>query len=256
MNQQQQKQILALQKKARERRRAHAFVVEGVRLFSEAPRERIRYTVVSQSFLKQPQNRKLLEGIPYETVTDSYFESLSDTKSPQGVLAVLEQYEYRLEDLLPKQGNALLLVLDTIQDPGNLGTMFRTGEGAGISGVIMDKCTVDIYNPKTIRSTMGAIYRVPFVYVDDLHLAINKLKEKDISVYAAHLEDSVDYDEPDYTKGCAFLIGNEGNGLMKETADLADSYIKIPMAGQVESLNAAVAATVLMFEVSRQRRHK
>ena len=103
---------------------------------------------------------------------------------------------------------------------------------------------------------MGAIYRVPFVYVDDLHLAINKLKEKDISVYAAHLEESVDYDEPDYTNGTAFLIGNEGNGLMKETANLADSYIKIPMAGQVESLNAAIAATVLMFEVSRQRRHK
>ena len=251
---QQQKQILALQKKARERRRAHAFVVEGVRLFSEAPRERIRYTVVSQSFLKQPQNRKLLEGIPYETVTDSYFESLSDTKSPQGVLAVLEQYEYRLEDLLPKQGNALLLVLDTIQDPGNLGTMLRAGEAAGVTGILMNEETVDIYNPKVVRSTMGTSYRMPFVITPDLPKAMEELSRRGVVSYAAHLDGTVSYDQESYTGHTAFLIGNEGNGLSDAVAKKADRLIRIPMQGKVESLNAAMAATVLLFEAARQRR--
>jgi TrmH family RNA methyltransferase len=120
----------------------------------------------------------------------------------------------------------------------------------------MSKDCVDIYNPKVIRSTMGSIYRMPFCYVEDIAETITQMKSQGIRTYAAHLQDSVDYDEPDYRKPCAFLIGNEGNGLKKETADLADTYVKIPMEGQVESLNAAIAATVLMFEVSRQRRRK
>ena len=120
--------------------------------------------------------------------------------------------------------------------------------------MIMDKCTVDIYNPKTIRSTMGSIFRVPFYITEDLHGTLGQLQKKGIRVYAAHLEGSVCYDEPDYTGGSAFLIGNEGNGLTAETAKLADTYIRIPMGGQLESLNAAMAAGILMYEASRQRR--
>ena len=113
--------------------------------------------------------------------------------------------------------------------------------------------TVDIFNPKTIRSTMGSVYRVPFIYVETLTEVVEKMKEKNIPVYAAHLKGQKNYYEFDYRKGCAFLIGNEGNGLKKETADLADDYLKIPMQGQVESLNAAIAASVLMYEAYRQR---
>ena len=118
----------------------------------------------------------------------------------------------------------------------------------------MSRGCVDIYNPKTIRSTMGAIYRMPFLIADDLPEMIGQLKEKKIGVYAAHLDGKNTYDRENYTGGCAFLIGNEGNGLRQEVADCADTWIRIPMAGQVESLNAAVASAVLMFEVSRQRR--
>ena len=118
----------------------------------------------------------------------------------------------------------------------------------------MDKCTVDIYNPKTIRSTMGSIFRVPFYITEDLHGTLGQLQEKGIRVYAAHLEGSVCYDEPDYTGGTAFLIGNEGNGLRDEVAECADHFVLIPMQGKAESLNAAVAAAVLMFEAARQRR--
>lgn len=251
---QQQKQILSLQKKARERRRAHAFVAEGSRLFSEAPKDRIRYTVVSEGFLRQKGSRALLEGIPYETVTDHYFETLSDTRTPQGILAVLDQYDYRLEDLFPRNGSALLLVLDTIQDPGNLGTMLRAGEAAGVTGILMNDTTADIYNPKTVRATMGSIYRMPFYITGDLPADLDRLREMGVTSYAAHLQGEDSYENASYTGHTAFLIGNEGNGLSPETAARADKRIRIPMAGEVESLNAAMAATVLLFEAARQRR--
>ncbi len=118
----------------------------------------------------------------------------------------------------------------------------------------MSRDCVDIYNPKTIRSTMGSVFRVPFAYSDDLAGSIRKLKEKKIKCYAAHLEGACAYDKADYRGSSAVLIGNEGNGLRKEIAGCADQFVKIPMCGQVESLNAAVAASVLMFEAARQRR--
>ena len=134
--------------------------------------------------------------------------------------------------------------------------MVRSGEGAGTTGIIMNKTTVDIFNTKTIRSTMGSIYRMPFVIVDDLQEVIKELKEKKVNLFAAHLKGIQSYDEKDYTKACGFFIGNEGNGLSDEIANLADDYIKIPMQGKVESLNAAISATLLMYEANRQRRNK
>lgn len=147
-----------------------------------------------------------------------------------------------------------LIVLDHLQDPGNLGTILRTAEGAGATGVILTKDCADLYQPKTIRSTMGAIYRMPAVIVEDLKATLGKMKECGIHTYAAHLDDSRFYDEEDYTKATAFLIGNEGNGLPQEICTEAEHRIKIPMHGQVESLNAAMAAGILMYEVCRQRR--
>ncbi|MCR5753716.1 MAG: RNA methyltransferase, partial [Acetatifactor sp.] len=138
-------------------------------------------------------------------------------------------------------------------DPGNLGTILRTGEGAGITGVIMSKGTVDIFNPKTIRSTMGSVYRVPFVYVEDLEETIKILHRSGIHTYAAHLKGEEYYDSFSFCEPTAFLIGNEGNGLKKETADLAEKYLKIPMEGKVESLNAGIATALLIYEAHRQR---
>ena len=150
--------------------------------------------------------------------------------------------------------NPLLLILEDIQDPGNLGTMVRTAEGAGVDGVIMTKATVDIYNPKTIRSTMGSIYRMPTIYIEDTVKLLELFKEKGIKSYAAHLDGKNSYDKEDYCTGTAILIGNEGNGLRDEVSNKADIWVRIPMEGQVESLNAAIAASILMFEVARQRR--
>lgn len=118
----------------------------------------------------------------------------------------------------------------------------------------MSRDCVDIYNPKVIRSTMGSIYRMPFLYVDELPQVVKELNQSGIHTYAAHLQGKNSYEEEDYCMGTAFLIGNEGNGLRDETAQAAEIYVKIPMCGQVESLNAAVASSVLMFEAARQRR--
>ena len=119
----------------------------------------------------------------------------------------------------------------------------------------MNAETADIYSPKVIRSAMGSVFRMPFVYVTDLKETLLTLKTSGICLYAAHLKGSVSYDSADYTKSTGFLIGNEAGGLTDGTAALADTSVRIPMEGQVESLNAAVAASVLMFEAARQRRN-
>lgn len=247
------KHIIQLNKKAKTRYEERVFVVEGIKMCMETPKERMEAMYVSESFLIEEKNRKLIEDYVYETVSDNVFSHISDTKTPQGILCLVKMPEYTLEDLLG-EGNPHLLILENIQDPGNLGTMMRTGEGAGITGMIMNKNTVDIFHPKTIRSTMGSLFRVPFYITDDLEGTIRVLRAKGVRMYAAHLDGKVSYDKPDYTLPCGFLIGNEGNGLSRETAELADTYIRIPMEGKVESLNASVASALLMYEVNRQRR--
>lgn len=251
------KRLVNLKKKRKLRDEESVFLVEGVRMFREVPKERLLEIYVTESFLKKEEKlvkKKAAEaGAAVEVFADHVFEYVSDTKTPQGILCIVRQMEYSTEKLM--DGKApLLLVLDNIQDPGNLGTIVRTAEGAGVTGIIMSQDTVDIYNPKTIRSTMGSVYRMPFVYEEDLPGVLEKMNLQGIHTFAAHLEGACSYDAADYRKGSAFLIGNEGNGLRDSVARCAGQYIKIPMCGQVESLNAAIAASVLMFEAARQRR--
>ncbi len=249
-NNQQIKDIKLYQRKAKARDEKGIFVVEGIRMFQEVPKDRLVKVYVSQSFYGK--HKGMVENCPFEIVEDKIFASMSDTQTPQGILCVVKRNEVSLASLLEVK-NPHFMILENLQDPGNLGTIVRTGEGAGVTGIVMTKNTVDMYNPKTIRSTMGSIYRVPFIYVENLSEVIAKMKEKGIQMYAAHLKGELSYDKPDYTGGTAFLIGNEGNGLTDEAADLADTYMRIPMEGKVESLNASIAASLLMYEVHRQR---
>lgn len=247
------KKIIQLNTRGKARRSSRAFVVEGIKMFEEAPDDWIEAVYISESFLKN--HGKLVKDRSYEVVSDNVFKHISDTMTPQGILCILKMPEYGMEDLLGTgEKIPLLLVTESIQDPGNLGTMFRTAEGAGATGIVMNKSTVDLFNPKTIRSTMGSIYRMPFLYAEDLGSVIGELQGQGIRFYAAHLKGTVSYDEQDYTYPAGFLIGNEGNGLSEEIAELADDYIRIPMEGQLESLNAAMAAGILMYEANRQRR--
>lgn len=247
------KNLILLNKKAKARREQGVFIAEGRKMFEEAPKEWIQKVYVAESYLAVKEHQMALKDTDYEVLSDSVFKATCDTQTPQGILSVITMPKWNENEIFAKK-NASFLLLESIQDPGNLGTMLRTGEGAGITAVIANKTTVDLYNPKTIRSTMGSIYRVPFLVVDDLKAAIKEMQKNGTKMYAAHLKGTQMYDAPDYTNATGFLIGNEGNGLSDEIADLADDYIKIPMEGSVESLNAAIAATILMYEVNRQRR--
>ena len=255
------REVIQLNQKAKTRNRLGLFVVEGVKMFAEAPEERIYRVYIAQraeTDLLSTYGDKL-GRLNVEIVSDDVFDKMSDTKTPQGILCLVRQFHYEIDELMmagSDRKHMLFILLEDLQDPGNLGTIFRTGEGAGVDGIIMSSQTVDVYNPKTIRSTMGSVYRVPFLYTDDLRGTIRMLKERGICVYAAHLDGMKHYDECDYCRKTAFLVGNEGNGLTKETADCADELIRIPMEGRVESLNAAVSSSILLYEAYRQRRHR
>lgn len=247
------KRLLQLQKKSKARNEEKVFLVEGLRMFMEVPIEQVEKVYVSESLYNKKKQELKLERFSHEVLSDSVFQHVSDTKTPQGILCVVRQKEYDVEALLNIE-NPHFMVLDNLQDPGNLGTIVRTAEGAGVHAVFLSKESVDIYNPKTIRSTMGSIYRMPVIYIEDLLSLLNIFKQRGIKSYAAHLEGENTYDKENYQSGIAILIGNEGNGLREEISNSADVWVRIPMEGKVESLNAAIAASVLMFEVYRQRR--
>lgn len=295
------REVIQLNQKAKARDKEGLFVAEGIKMFAEAPPRQIAKVYLSERVEAQlyEQYGTKLAKVPCETVADDVFRKMSDTKTPQGILCLVKQFRYNIEELLDGKGagtaggisivmnqpgqsqsvervgdggaktahsdncqqknsgkkQLLFMILENLQDPGNLGTIFRAGEAAGVDGILMNRQTVDIYNPKTIRSTMGSVYRVPFLYTDDLCGTIRMMKERGIEVYAAHLQADKYYDAYDYHRSCAFLIGNEGNGLSEEAAACAGTFLKIPMRGKVESLNAAVASSILLYEAFRQRRH-
>ena len=267
------KYIRSLMEKGSIRKKDKAFVVEGIKLTDEALEygkvlevvcserlyDEINSSDLSGNRLLAENDKNITNYVKKESsllvVSDTVFKSVSETKTPQGILAVVEMPDYGLldkgflEQAYTKNGKIKLLVLEDTADPGNLGTIMRTAEAAGVTGVIMGKGTVDIFNPKVVRSTMGSIFRLPFVYVEDLKETIKELKEQRISFYATHLKGKKSYKDINYSHRSAILVGNEARGLSDEVADLADTYVLIPMQGKVESLNAAVAAALMMYEV-------
>lgn len=248
----QMKNIVQLNKKAKARREQGLYVVEGYKMYLEAPEEQIEKIYGASHFLeKHPEIRQKHPDL--EEVDDRVFAAVSDTQTPQGILCLMRRPRWDIKRMLEKE-NPFLMVLEDLQDPGNVGTIFRTAEGAGVDGIILTKNCVDIYNPKTIRSTMGSIYRVPFFYTDKIEEVLGELMVHDVRTFAAHLNGERDYDREDYKRGTAFFIGNEGNGLTDDLSNMADRLVKIPMCGQLESLNAAMAAGILMYEAARQRR--
>lgn len=246
------KNLIKILNKPKARSEQGVFAVEGIKMFLEIPRHRLVKIYVSEKFMANPELSKYVEGCSYEVMNDEVFRHISDTVAPQGILAVVKQKTYFAGDMFLDYKNNIFLILEDIQDPGNLGTIVRTAEGAGVSGIIMTKNTVDIYNPKVIRSTMGAIFRVPFAYSDDIEIDVKALKAKGTVIAAAHLGGKKNYYDEDFTGNTAFIIGNESKGISDKTISFADLLVKIPMQGKVESLNASVAASLLMYEAFRQ----
>ena len=249
--------------KASARKEDGVFIAEGTKLVIESPGEMVREIFVSESCLEELESGKgnlwekfneLRSSLPDESVikvSDHVFEKISSQKSPQGMLAVVRTLSYKKEDIT--KDVPLILILEDIQDPGNVGTIFRTAEAAGVSGIILTPGCADPLSPKVVRSSMGAIFRIPFTIENDLPGCISRLEEKGITCFAARLDAAESYDKCDLASPCALLIGNEGNGLSKQVIDKASKGIFIPMSGKTESLNAAVSASILSYEARRQR---
>jgi TrmH family RNA methyltransferase len=254
LNNPQIKNLLRLKKKAKTRYEQRVFLSEGLKMCQEAPKEWVKRMYASESFAKD--HMEFLEAYPYEIVKDEIFKAVSDTTTPQGIMGLIQMASWGTGVLFGKNKNPLYLFLEGIQDPGNLGTILRTAEGAGVTAVFMDKHCADLYQPKVIRSTMGSIYRVPCVIAEDFEQTLKEQKEQGITLFAADLEGSIGYEKADYQVSCGILIGNEGNGLSEKALALADFKVHIPMEGQVESLNAAVATAILLYEAKRQRKAK
>ena len=246
------KKIRALNARAKTRREEGLFVAEGWKLFQETPQNLREHVYVSQSFLQE--RGKELQDVRYDVLENGLFARICDTRTPQGILTVARIPEWSREELLGGGTHPpLLLLLENVQDPGNVGTMIRTSEAAGVTGVIVSAGTADLFQPKVIRSTMGSVFRVPVRREENLPEVIRWLREHSIQTCGAHLKGNSSYAEQDYTGGTAFCIGNEGNGLSDALTDMLDLKIRIPMEGKVESLNAAVSAAILLYTAHAQR---
>lgn len=227
------------------------FVIEGAKMIEEAVREnaKIKMIVVCEELNQSPIQKDILYKVAKEKiiyVNDKVFKILTDVTTPQGILAVIEKNKNTEIDF----SKDLFLVLDNIQDPGNMGTILRTADSVALTQIIVPKGNADPYNPKVVRSTMGAIFRVNVIEVEDLAKTIKEMKKHKIQVLATDLATDYSIYDVNYKKS-AIVIGNEGNGVSKEILEIADKRIKIPMPGKTESLNAAVATGIILYNAIR-----
>ena len=239
-------------KERRFRQKEGKFILEGFRLIEEAAKANmeIEYIILSQGNEEKLHNSSLKEVINEDKIyvfSSSLFLQISSTEHPQGVIAVVKNKKMTID-----LDCGFFLVCDKVQDPGNLGTIIRTGHAAGVDGIILTKGTVDIYNDKTIRSTMGSIFYVPIFYDDVDFSIIKKLKDNGVALVTTSLEESKNFFEENLKGKIMLAVGNEGNGISNELFELASKKVKIPMPGGAESLNVAIATSIILFEKVRQ----
>ena len=236
------------------REESQEFLIEGEKIILEAIEEKavIKEIIIDNGAKDDGKfSNEFLEkikafGIVY--VSQDIMQILSDVKTPQGVIAVVDKSS---NDLNVDFSQDLFLILDNVQDPGNIGTILRTVDSLNLKQIIVKKGTCDIYNPKVVRSTMGAIFRVKVIEFNNICDIIKKLKDNNIKILATSLDGSLSIYNTDFIKS-AIIIGNEANGVSQEVLDISDQKIKIPMLGKTESLNAAVATGIILYEAIRQ----
>ena len=230
------------------------FIVEGIKMIEEAISEnaKIKSIIICDDC---KTTGSIPNDLMYEIaklnciyVAEKIFNSITEVTNPQGIMAIIEKVENKENEIDFKQEN--FLILDNIQDPGNIGTILRTADSLNMKQIIISKGTADIYNPKVVRSTMGAIFRIKVIESENLAKVIKEMKKHKISVYATDLKTDKSIYDVNYLKA-AIVIGNEANGVSKEVLEEASDRIKIPMIGKTESLNAAVATSIILYEAFR-----
>lgn len=254
------KALRSLYKKKYQRKKGE-IVLEGIRIIEDALAEgaKIKRVFYVKDLLEKNRAAKLInqlkaDNIELIAITEELCDRVSDVENSQGIIAVVKRPEYELKDLLKQeQKDTFLLIIDRLQDPGNLGTIIRTADAAGVDGIIMTKGTVNFYNQKVIRATMGSLFRTPAVSVNEFDKLKEFLTKQEVKLFATALEGEKNYFDADYTGNVALVVGNEAHGVRDELIALADETIKIPLRGGAESLNAAIATAIVTYEGVKQR---
>ena len=237
---------------------SNEYLVEGVKLVEEAVKEnaKIKQIIVCEDTTRTYEipTHIMLEIAKYEciSVSDKIFNIITQVTNPQGIMAIIEK---NAQDAQIDYSQDIIVVLNDVQDPGNLGTILRTVDSIGLNQIIVSKGTADAFNSKVVRSTMGAIFRIKIIEVENLAQAIKEMRKHHFKLMVTSLQTKNSIYDIDFNKKI-IVIGNEANGVSKEIQDMADEKAKIPMLGRTESLNASVAAGVVMYEYVRQKLNK
>ena len=240
------------------REQSNEYVIEGIKLVEEAINEnaKIKQIVICEECTKtQEISKKLMYEIASFDciyVTENVFNNITEVKNPQGILAVIERKNSENEI---NYNEDIIVALDGIQDPGNLGTILRTVDSIGLKQILVSKETADVYNPKVVRYTMGAIFRVKVIECEDLEKTLKQIKKHKYEIVVTSLQTNESIYDIEYNKK-VIVIGNEANGVSKEIQEMADKKVKIPMLGKTESLNASVATGIVLYEYVRQKINK
>jgi len=234
---------------------SNEYVIEGIKLIGEAIQEnaRIKQIVICEECEKAESiSKELMYEIAKEEcvyVTEKVFKYISEVSTPQGILAVIEKNNNKNEI---DYSQDIIVALDDVQDPGNLGTILRTIDSIGLNQILVSKGTADAYNPKVVRSTMGAIFRIKIIECEDLEKTLKEVKKHKFKIVVSSLQTNNSIYDIDYKKK-VIIIGNEANGVEKHIQEMADEKVKIPMLGKTESLNASVATGIILYEYVRQK---
>ena len=238
-------------KKLKEKKyRLDSYIVEGIKMVKEAINENQEIALIAiREDFKIDFDTK---NIKIVTISNKIFNDISDVKTPQGILAVIKKNQNNQIET----NQEYILALDSLQDPGNMGTIIRTADSANINQIIINKTTVDPYSPKVIRSTMGAIYRTNIIEVEDLKTTLKEMKSKGFQIITTDLKATQSIYDINYNNKTVVVIGNEANGVSQEILQTADKKVIIPMLGKTESLNASIAASIMIYEYVRQKIQK
>lgn len=234
------------------RNKSCKYIIEGFRLISEAFKAKVSIEYI---FLNSEGEEKLqsylgdyiTEDIEMYKLSDRLLNDLCFTETPQGIVAVVE-----MNTLDIGFKGSFYLLCDKLQDPGNLGAIIRTAHAAGVDGIILTKGTVDVYNDKTIRATMGSLFHIPIIVDDENNTITKELIDKGFSLLATSLEGDKNFFQEDLSGNIIISVGNEGNGVSEEIYKLSNKRVKVPMPGGAESLNVAIATSIILYEKVRQ----
>ncbi len=228
------------------------FIIEGEKfIFDNLENLNILYFIISENYYNEKGMLKVDADV--HILKTSLFEEIISTVNSQGIIAICEKFNYNINGLI-EGDKSFVVICENIQDPGNLGTIIRTAECAGADFVVTTKGSVSLYNSKTIRSTAGAVFNIPIVEGIEQNRLVSILKENKIKILGTHLRSNKFYYETNLKEDIAIVIGNEGSGMSEEFTQVCDELLKIPIMGKSESLNAAIASSIILYDVVRQRK--